>query len=82
MENLDIQNAIATLNTMYFFECARKQGYSQTLLEEMLMNLFNFTREKAIQIIYNAAPCYHREEIEKKCDKFLIKYIYNEISIK
>lgn len=49
MENLDIHNAITTLNTIYFFECARKQGYSPKLLEDILMHSFNLTREKAIQ---------------------------------
>ena len=82
MENLDIHNAITTLNTIYFFECARKQGYSPKLLEDILMHSFNLTREKAIQIIYSAAPYYHQEGSEKKCDIYLIKYIQYRVRIK
>lgn len=74
MENLDIQNAITTLNTIYFFKCARKQGYSQTALENELIYLFNVPREKATQVIYSAAPYYHQTKLEEKCVDFLIKY--------
>ena len=75
MEDLDIQNAITTLNTIYFFECARRQGHTQTTLEDVLIRSFNFTREKATQVIYSAAPYYHREKNNEKCDNYLIRYV-------
>ena len=74
MEDLDIQNAITTLNTIYFFKCARKQGYTQTALENVLIHLFNFPREKATLVIYSAAPHYHQTNLDEKCINFLIKY--------
>ena len=46
------------------------------------MHSFNLTREKAIQIIYSAAPYYHQEGSEKKCDIYLIKYIQYGVRIK
>ena len=75
MDNLDIQNATTTLNTIYFFKCAQKQGYTQARLEDMLIQLFGFTREKAVQIIYDAAPFYYKASHQEKCINYLVRYI-------
>lgn len=80
MEDLDIKNAITTLNTIYFFKCAQKQGYTQTMLENVLIHLFNFSREIATQIIYSAAPHYYRTTLEEECVNFLIRYVHSTMA--
>lgn len=79
MENLDINNAITTLNTVYFFKCALKQGYTQTALESILIHYFNISRDNATQLIYAAAPHYHRTATKDTCVDFLIRYVHNAL---
>ena len=75
MEDLDIQNAITTLDTIYFFKCAQRQGHTQASLEDVLIRFFNFTRKKATWVIYNAAPYYHLEKHNEKCENYLIRHV-------
>lgn len=74
MDNLDISNAITTLNTVYFFKCAENQGTHQAALEDILIERFNISREIATQIIYMTAPYYYENAFSKDCIDYVIKH--------
>lgn len=82
MEDLDINNGINTLDTIYFFKCAKKQGYNQTMLEQVLMHYLKISRETAISTIYSAVPHYYQNASDEECVDFLINYMNRTITNK
>ena len=47
MDDLDIENAITTLNLLYFYKCAANQNLTQTMLENVVISHFTISRAQA-----------------------------------
>ena len=70
MDDLDIENAITTLNLLYFYKCAANQNLTQTMLENVVISHFTISRAQAKHFIYCAALNYHQAPTNSNCVKF------------
>lgn len=82
MNEIDIDNAIRTLKILCFFECAKKQKYTHTFLENIIIKKYRITRQKAQELIYSVAPRYSSIAKEKDCVEYLIESIDAQIPIR
>lgn len=79
MDDLDIENAITTLNLLYFYKCAANQNLTQTMLENVVISHFTILRAQAKHFIYCAALNYHQAPTNSNCINFLISYIQDTL---
>lgn len=79
MDDLDIENAITTLNLFYFYKCATKQNITQAILEDSVVSHFAISKEQTKHFIYCAALNYHRYPIDTNCMTFVIGYIRDNL---
>lgn len=79
MDDLDIENAITTLNIIYFNKCVTEQNMTQSILEDAVIEKFKVSRQQAKHFIFCAALYYHNCSNNPNCMSYIISYIQNNL---
>lgn len=75
MKDKEVMNAINTINTVYFFNCAKEQNLLLDTIIDYLTKKYIISRDYATELLFSVAPLYYRTPPNTNCLHFIEEHI-------